>query len=124
MLQEKVTSYALTDAERAFVMSLLENGMNMSKVARAHHFHRNAVVYHLEKVKERTGKDPRNVKDALALIGATMVVCCDQCEHSIGFQRNGETRYLCLQNMDEGARVVEADNFCKYGARRTTENGR
>jgi DNA-binding PucR family transcriptional regulator len=42
--------------------------MNVSKTARKLYIHRNTVMFHFDKVKEKTGLDPRNFYDLIALV--------------------------------------------------------
>ncbi|MCK6258890.1 helix-turn-helix domain-containing protein [Fictibacillus sp. KIGAM418] len=44
-----------------------EHHLNMQKTADHLHIHRNTLIYRLNKIKEETGYDPRNFKDALTL---------------------------------------------------------
>lgn len=58
----------LTKLDKDIVLSLADNDMNVSKVARALYMHRNNVIYHLRKVKSLTGLDPMKFYDLCKLI--------------------------------------------------------
>lgn len=50
------------------ILSLADNNMNITKVARIKYMHRNTVVYHINKVKNITGLDPTNFYDLHKLV--------------------------------------------------------
>ena len=58
----------LTDREKEFILALAECNMSVSAVAENRYFHRNTIHYHLEKVKKRTGLNPKNFYDLIALV--------------------------------------------------------
>ena len=49
-------------------MKLADCGMSVSETARQLYMHRNTVIYHVEKIKRTTGKDPRSFYDLYDLI--------------------------------------------------------
>lgn len=49
--------------DREIILKLADCGMSISETARQLYMHRNTVVYHVEKIKRATGKDPRNFYD-------------------------------------------------------------
>lgn len=67
MTREEVV--ALLDyRKRTIILGMAENNMNMNAVAREQYFHRNAALYHINKIKEITGLDPRNFYDLVELV--------------------------------------------------------
>ena len=49
------------------VIAMANHSMNVTDVARAIFAHRNTVLYHLDKVKQQTGLDPRRFYDLVEL---------------------------------------------------------
>lgn len=64
-----MTTSELTQREYELLRSLAENDMNITDVADAVYSHRNTVVYHLDKVKQKTGLNPRCFYDLAKLLG-------------------------------------------------------
>jgi carbohydrate diacid regulator len=58
----------LTDLDIQVVLAFAENNMNASKTSKSLFFHRNTVIYHLDKVKRNTGLDPFRFYDLMELI--------------------------------------------------------
>lgn len=57
------------DKEDAHIVIAMANyNMNVTDVARAIFAHRNTVLYHLNKVKQQTGLDPRRFYDLVELV--------------------------------------------------------
>lgn len=50
------------------IIALADNKMNVSEVSRQLYMHRNTVAYHIEKIKQITGKDPLNFYDLYCLV--------------------------------------------------------
>ena len=50
------------------VIAMANHNMNVTDVARAIFAHRNTVLYHLNKVKQQTGLDPRQFYDLVELV--------------------------------------------------------
>lgn len=50
------------------LLPTVKNNMNVTDVARAIFTHRNTVLYHLNKVKQQTGLDPRRCYDLVELV--------------------------------------------------------
>ena len=50
------------------VVAMANHNMNVTDVARAIFAHRNTVLYHLDKVKQQTGLDPRRFYDLVELV--------------------------------------------------------
>lgn len=51
-----------------FLKELANNNLNVSETARKMHYHRNSIVYHLEKIKEETGLNPVKFYDMIKLL--------------------------------------------------------
>lgn len=56
------------------VIAMANHNMNVTDVARAIFAHRNTVLYHLNKVKQQTGLDPRRFYDLVELVKITQEV--------------------------------------------------
>lgn len=50
------------------VIAMANHNMKVTDVARAIFAHRNTVLYHLDKVKQQTGLDPRRFYDLVELV--------------------------------------------------------
>lgn len=50
------------------VIAMANHNMNVTDVTRAIFAHRNTVLYHLNKVKQQTGLDPRRFYDLVELV--------------------------------------------------------
>lgn len=50
------------------VVAMANHNMNVTDVARVIFTHRNTVLYHLNKVKQQTGLDPRRFYDLVELV--------------------------------------------------------
>jgi carbohydrate diacid regulator len=50
------------------VIAMANHNMNVTDVVRAIFAHRNTVLYHLNKVKQQTGLDPRRFYDLVELV--------------------------------------------------------
>lgn len=61
------------------VMAMANHNMNVTDVARAIFAHRNTVLYHLDKVKQQTGLDPRRFYDLTELVKMAQEVLNDGC---------------------------------------------
>ena len=51
-----------------FLKELAKNNLNVSETARKMHYHRNSIVYHVEKIKEETGLNPVKFYDMIKLL--------------------------------------------------------
>lgn len=58
---------ALTAEQQELLHALFSNQLNLSETARALYLHRNTLLYRLDKLKEKTGLDPREFSDAVFL---------------------------------------------------------
>lgn len=62
------------------VLALADHNMNESSVSRALFMHRNTVIYHIGKVKKKTGLDPAKFYDLCKLvqmINERSVIACE-----------------------------------------------
>lgn len=57
----------MTDKEKQIILHLCEYDMNVSQVSRAIGLHRNSVMWHIEKIKQRTKLDPLRFYDLVKL---------------------------------------------------------
>ena len=58
----------MTKLDIQAVLALADNNMNVAKTGKELFFHRNTIVYHLDKVKRNTGLDPLNFYDLMKLV--------------------------------------------------------
>lgn len=58
----------LDDFDKKIVLMLADCNMQVSEVARQMFMHRNSIVYHINKIKRITGKDPQNFYDLCDLV--------------------------------------------------------
>lgn len=58
----------MTETDWAIILALAANNMNVSQTSRALYMHRNGVMYHIEKVKRKTGLGPLNFYDLVKLV--------------------------------------------------------
>lgn len=57
----------MTEQQKEIIIALCEYNMNSSAVARKMHYHRNNLIYHIEKIKKQTGLDPLKFNDLVRL---------------------------------------------------------
>lgn len=60
----------LNRTEKTLVLRFAVQDMNVSKVARIEYMHRNTVYFHFDKIKEKTGYDPRCFFELMELVKA------------------------------------------------------
>ena len=60
-------SEELNSKEKRILWALFRNNLNASAVSREMFFNPRTISYHLKKIKEKTGLDPRNFFDAVEL---------------------------------------------------------
>ena len=58
----------LSEDRCKIILYLADNKMNVSAVARQLYMHRNTVAYHINRIKQITGKDPLNFYDLYRLV--------------------------------------------------------
>lgn len=58
----------LSEDRCKIILSLADNKMNVSEVSRQLYMHRNTVVYHINRIRQITGKDPLNFYDLYRLV--------------------------------------------------------
>jgi carbohydrate diacid regulator len=58
----------LSEDRCKIIIALADNKMNVSAVARQLYMHRNTVVYHINRIRQITGKDPLNFYDLYRLV--------------------------------------------------------
>ena len=64
----------MTQLDMEILVSFAKNGMVKARVAQQLFMHYNTVEYHLQKVKNETGLDPRNLFHLAELLGVTIAV--------------------------------------------------
>ena len=68
MMAQRQKTQKLTETNIAVILALAGNGMNVSHAAKALYFCHSNVLYHIKKVKGKTGLDPRDFYDLCALV--------------------------------------------------------
>ncbi len=58
----------MNETEKQIILSLANYDMNVSRTSRAIHMHRNSIEYHLEKIQQRTGFNPKRFYDLVKLV--------------------------------------------------------
>lgn len=58
----------MTDKEKEIIKTLADCNMNVHKTARVMNYHRNTIIYHLLKIKNKTGLEPLNFYDLVKLL--------------------------------------------------------
>lgn len=58
----------LTSTEIQTIYSLAKNRLRLSKVSDITHYHRNSVMYHIGRIKMKTGLNPLDFYDMVKLI--------------------------------------------------------
>lgn len=58
----------LDEIDRQIIRTMADCNMRVSAVARRLDFHRNSIVYHIERIKGETGLDPMRFYDLVQLI--------------------------------------------------------
>lgn len=64
----------LTQTESEILMAFVDARLNVCKTARMTYRHRNSINYHLERIKRRTGLDPRGFSDLVELVEAARMI--------------------------------------------------
>lgn len=57
----------MSDKEKEIVKKICDCDMNLSLVARELYMHRNTIVYHCDRIKEKTGLNPLKFNDLVKL---------------------------------------------------------
>ena len=57
----------MSELDKKVIIALADNRMNTTDAANSLQMHRNTVLYHIEKVKRKTGLDPRDFHDMCKL---------------------------------------------------------
>jgi len=58
----------MTWVQARILIALAENDLNVQKTARSLRYHRNSVEYHLRRIKQEQGLDPKRFHDLCALL--------------------------------------------------------
>lgn len=58
----------MTEQQTKIVKMLADCNMNIQAVANFMNYHRNTIIYHLQKVEKETGLDPMNFYDLVKLL--------------------------------------------------------
>ena len=58
----------LTELERELIRLMADLDLNVTAVAKTTYRNRNTVVYHIEKIKKKTGLDPKRFHDCVKLL--------------------------------------------------------
>jgi len=63
----------LTDFEKQIILALAERDMNIAAAAVKLYMHRNTVIYHLDKIQRKTGRNPRKFYDLVELVKTSRI---------------------------------------------------
>lgn len=118
----------LTDRQIEIIRSMAKHGMRLTDVSRELYRHRNTVAYHIEVIKDITGKDPMNFSDLIDLLrgigempGEVNVVRCKNCKRSRPIDKEDpfEKRFAdgCVWCKKWGEGMMPED-YCSYGKRK------
>lgn len=58
----------LKDLDYEIILAMADNDMNETQVSQKLYMHRNSIVYHCQKIKRITGKDPTRFYDLHDLV--------------------------------------------------------
>ena len=58
----------MTELQAKIIVSLAKNRLKTAEVARAENYHVNTVKYHVDKIREQTGRDPLDFYDMCQLL--------------------------------------------------------
>ena len=68
MMAQRQKTQKLTETNIAVIIALANNGMNVSRAAKSLYFCHSNILYHIKKIKEKTGLDPRDFYDLCELV--------------------------------------------------------
>ena len=57
----------LTEQQKSIIRSMCDNNLSISAVARDLNYHRNAIMYHVERIQKITGLNPKRYYDLMEL---------------------------------------------------------
>ena len=113
----------ITNADWNVLIAYADNDMSVSKTAESMFFHRNTVEYHLNKVRDNTGQDPRCFHDLVQLFQLAKdkidVVKCKKCA-----LRGTLSCRMAIQHPHDPDKVIsweQYDGFCNYGVKKEGE---
>lgn len=110
----------MTEQQEKVLTAYADCGMVTSKAAQMLFMHYNTVTNYLDRIREKTGFNPRNLFDLIKLlqmIGATdfvEITRCKDCIYSEAAQRNKNGFKICPAS---GMSITEND-FCSHAERR------
>lgn len=58
----------MTEHQSEIIKSFADCNMNISATAVIMNYHRNSILYHMEKIRKETGLNPRNFHDLVKLL--------------------------------------------------------
>ena len=62
----------LTEYECRLLRAIADENMNITRAAKRVYVHRNSAVYHMDKIMDKTGLDPRRFRDLVRLLGGVL----------------------------------------------------
>jgi sugar diacid utilization regulator len=71
----------LTETNARIVLALADNGMKVHAAAKALHYGRTTVDYHLLQIRRRTGLNPKNFHDLQKLVKMARATLREETEH-------------------------------------------
>lgn len=58
----------MTRLQAQVIIALADHDLNIAEAARSLHYHRNTLVYHIDMIRDETGKDPNKFYDLSELL--------------------------------------------------------
>lgn len=58
----------LTEERKRIILSLADHNMKVATTARALNYHRNSLLYHIQKIRQQIGLDPLNFHDLARMV--------------------------------------------------------
>ena len=116
----------LTMKQAQVILALAECDMSSSQAAHVLHHHQNAVYYHIQKIRERTGLDPKCFYDLCKLVDMARkdksieVPRCHECQSHTEDPETG--KHYCWKPLGcMGCVQVNPDDFCSRGKKKSGE---
>lgn len=72
---------SLTETQARIILALADNGMKVHAAAKALHYGRTTVDYHLLQIRRRTGLNPKNFYDLQTLVKIAQATLEEEAEH-------------------------------------------
>lgn len=115
---KKGTEHKATAEMREEILNqLVEKRFNITEVARAMCYSRATIMYHIQQIKKKTGKDPLNLFDLAELLRIDMIVRCKDCVHFTDDAVAGFNTGTCWYH----ERGCKLNDYCNHGVWRSDD---